>query len=148
MIAVKVMMDWNSLRVGESFGPYKYDITPEIASRYRDALSDNEIQTLDSVAIVPPTLLTFPVLQMVDDKYFQRPGMVHTQQDYTFLAPVAVGEKLTTVGILTHMFLKRERRFLEIETSTRNERGQEVLTARMQLMHPPDSLPDASGRPK
>jgi len=74
----KIMMDWNLLRVGETFGPYVYDVTPEIAKTYRDAMGDTEITALNGGSVIPPTLLTFPVLQMVDDKYIQRPGMVHT----------------------------------------------------------------------
>ncbi len=141
----KVMMDWNDLRVGETFGPYRYDVTPEIARTYRSSLSDREVVFIDGVEVVPPTLLTFPVLQMVDDKYVQRPGMVHTQQDFDFLAPVAVGACLKTTGMLTHMFLRRGRRFLVIETTTENEAGSVVLTARMQLMHPADDVPRSRG---
>ena len=55
----KVMMDWNLLHVGETFGPYFYDVTPEIAGTYRDAVEDLEIMNF------------FPDQQELAEPYFE-----------------------------------------------------------------------------
>lgn len=139
------VQDWDALVVGERFGPYRYDVTAEIVRRYRLAVGDHEIGEVDGAEVAPPTILTFPVLQLIDDKYVPRPGGIHAQQDIELFAPVRVGAMLTVASLLTAMQLKRGRRYFTVESSVVDERGVEVARARTTGLYPDDEATPSGG---
>ena len=126
------------MTVGETFGPFRYEVTPDLVERYRAVIGDREVETVDGEPVAPPTLLTFPVLQLVDDAYEPRPGGIHAQQDFDFLAPLRVDVVLTVTGVLTTMQLKRGRRYFTVESSVVDDRGTEVARARTVGLYPDD----------
>jgi hypothetical protein len=129
-------MDWDALTVGERFGPYRYEVTADIVGSYRQLLDDHEVIEVDGQPVAPPAILTFPVLQLIDDKYRARPGSIHAQQQFELLAPVRIGAVLTVTGVLTAMQLKRGRRYYTVESSAVDDRGIEVMRAQTVGLYP------------
>ena len=67
-------------------------------------------------------------------------GMVlHGEQEFTYHRPVVVGERLTSEGQIVDLYEKqsgeRTMTFLVSENTYRDEQGELVLTARMNLIH-------------
>lgn len=124
------MLDWAALTVGETFGPYRYEVSAGVVRQYRLAVGDREVEEVDGDAVAPPTILTFPFLQLIESRYVSRPGGIHAQQDFELLAPVRVGAVLTVSGVLTMMQLKRGCRYFTVEGSAIDERGVAVARSR------------------
>ena len=138
------VQDWATLTVGEEFGPYRFEVGAELVAEYRAVTGDHEVVSVDGVAVAPPTILTFPVLQLVEDKYAPRPGGIHASQDFEFLAPVRVGAVLAVTGVLVEMALKRGRRYFTVASTVRDDRGVEVARGRMVGLYPDVDVAEAA----
>jgi acyl dehydratase len=135
------MQDWRTLTVGEDFGPYTYEVSASRVRAYRDITGDHEIETVDGEPVAPPTILTFPVLLLMEQKYTPRPGGIHARQVFKLLAPVRVGTVLTVTGVLTEMRLKRGRKFFTVESILMDDRGITVCRAQTVGVYPDIDLP-------
>jgi len=130
------VQDWATLTVGETFGPFRYDVTRERVEAYRAVTGDHEVELVDGEAVAPSTLLTFPMLLLVEDKYRPRPGGIHARQVIDLLAPLRVGAVLSVTGTLTEMRLKRGRRYFTVECVVVDERGATVARGETVGIHP------------
>lgn len=126
------------MTVGERFGPFRYEVSEDLVRRYRLAVDDHELEVVDGEPVAPPALLTFPALQLIEDSYAPRPGGIHAQQDFEFLAPIRVGAVLTLTGVLSMMQLKRGRRYFTVESVAVDDRGVEVARSRTVGLYPDD----------
>jgi hypothetical protein len=115
--------DWDLLRVGETFGPYRYEVRTEVVDALRTAIGDEELTHVDGQPVAPSMLLTFPFLQLIESKYEPPPGVIHAEQEFDLLAPVRVGAVLTCTGMITGMWLRRERRFYSVASEAVDETG-------------------------
>ena len=131
------------MTVGETFGPYLYEVTEMLVDGYRRAVGDQAIERIDGESVAPTTLLTFPVLQLTSTRWRQRPGGVHAAQTFETLAPIRVPCVLSITGQLTEMYLRRGRRYSVVEASVRDDRGVEVARARTVGLYPGEDLGDA-----
>ena len=143
--AGRPVQDWATLTVGEEFGPYRFEVGAELVAEYRDVIGDHEVTEADGVAVAPPTILTFPMLQLVEDKYAPRPGGVHASQDFELLAPVRVGAQLTVTGVLVEMSLKRGRRYFTVASTVVDDREVEVARGRTVVLYPDADVAAGSG---
>jgi acyl dehydratase len=80
-----------------------------------------------------------PTMEIIG-KLMANGGMVlHGEQEFTYHRPVVVGERLTSEGQIVDLYEKqsgdRTMTFLVSENTYRDERGELVLTARMNLIH-------------
>lgn len=130
------VLDWAALTVGEALGPYVYDVTPQVVAGLRDAVGDHELEQVDGQDVAPPALLTFPFLQLVETWYAPRPGTVHASQEFELLAPLRVGAQLTVTGVLTAMYLRRGRRFFQVEAVAVDDRAVEVARSVTLVVYP------------
>lgn len=124
----RVTQVWDLLRVGETFGPYRYLVRREVVDALRAAVGDGELTEVDGEPVAPAMVLTFPFLQLIESKYEPPPGVIHAEQEFDLFAPVRIGAVLTCTGTLTAMFLRRDRRYYEVSAEAVDERG--VLVAR------------------
>lgn len=141
----RLRQEWDLLRVGETFGPYRYHVQPEVVAAFRDAIEDRELPTVDHEAVAPAMLLTFPFLQLIESKYEPPPGVIHAEQEFDLLAPVRVGAVLTCSGRLTAMFLRRERRYFCVSSSAVDERGLLVARSQTTAVYPDVDLRSPGG---
>jgi acyl dehydratase len=140
----RIRQEWDLLRVGETFGPYRYEVRPDVVDAYRTAIGDEEIDTIDGETVAPAMLLTFPFLQMIEAKYEPPPGVIHAEQEFDLCAPVRVGAVLTCTGTLTAMFLRRDRRYYTVTSEAADERDVLVARSRTTAVYPEIDLRNAS----
>jgi len=132
----RIRQEWDRMRVGESFGPYRYVVRPEVAEALRDAVGDQELTQVDGEAVAPAMLLTFPFLQLIEAKYEPPPGVIHAGQEFDLCAPVRVGAVLTCTGTITEMSLRRDRRYFSVSSEAVDERGVLVARSRSTAVYP------------
>lgn len=140
----RIRQEWDLLRVGEKFGPYRYEVQPEIVDALRAAIGDDELTQVDGEAVAPAMLLTFPFLQLIEAKYEPPPGVIHAEQEFDLCAPVRVGAVLTCTGTLTAMFLRRDRRYYTVTSEAADDRGVLVARSRTTAVYPQIDLRNAS----
>lgn len=127
------LMTWHLLGLGAELRPLRYPVTREVV----DALSAALGRPVASSAgqVLPPALLTFPMLQAIDNTWRPRPGLVHTSQEYRWTAAVHVGSTLTVTGLVSELRLRRGRRYFTIETAL-DEGGSPVATGTSTFLYP------------
>jgi acyl dehydratase len=132
----RIRQEWDQLRVGESFGPYRYDVRADVVDALRAAIEDAEIEYDGGDPVAPAMLLTFPFLQMIEAKYEPPPGVIHAEQEFDLHAPVRVGAVLTCTGTITAMFLRRDRRYYSVTSEAVDDRGVLVARGRTTAVYP------------
>jgi acyl dehydratase len=80
-----------------------------------------------------------PMMEVIG-KLMSRGGMVlHGEQEFTYHRPVVVGDRISSEGSVVDLYEKpageRTMTFLVTENEYRNQDGDLVLTARMNLIH-------------
>jgi acyl dehydratase len=80
-----------------------------------------------------------PTMEIIG-KLMANGGMVlHGEQEFTYHRPVVVGERLTSEGTIVDLYEKqsgdRTMTFLVSENTYRDDKGDLVLTSRMNLIH-------------
>ena len=128
--------EWDLLHVGETFGPYRYEVRMEVVDALRAAIGDEELTQVDGQPVAPSMLLTFPFLQLIESKYEPPPGVIHAEQEFDLLAPVRVGAVLTCTGMITGMWLRRERRFYSVASEAVDDSGVLVARSRTTAVYP------------
>lgn len=72
----------------------------------------------------PPALVFVALSQVIQDRLRDKPpGGVHAKQGLSFHAPIYAGDALTTSLKVRSKYIKRERRYVELETETVNQHG-------------------------
>src|SRR5206468_11591750 len=104
IVMTRIRQEWELLQVGETFGPYRYEVRGDVVDALRAAIGDEELEYDDGERIAPAMLLTFPFLQMIEAKYEPPPGVIHAEQEFDLRAPVRVGSVLTCTGAITAKF--------------------------------------------
>ncbi len=135
------VLDWSEITVGDTLGPYIYDVSAEVVRQFRDAVDDHELLHVSGEEVAPPALLTFPFLQLIETWRAPRSGTVHASQEFEFLAAVRVGARLTVTGVLVGMYLRRNRRLFQVDAKAVDERGVEVARSVTLGVYPDVDVP-------
>lgn len=128
---------YEDLEVGQEFPSVEFRITDGVIDSYIEATEDGspvysgEGSTGSGARRpAPPTLAAVyirPALMTVPSP----PGGVHAKQRYEFHRPVFSGDVLVTKTRILDKYLKKERKYVVMETITTNQDGQPVTTSRM-----------------
>jgi acyl dehydratase len=135
-VMTRIRQDWDLLQVGETFGPYRYVVRPEVVEALRAAVGDDELTVVDGEAVAPAMLLTFPFLQLIEAKYEPPPGVIHAGQEFDLYAPVRVGAVLTCTGTITDKSVRRDRRYYSVSSQAVDERAVLVARSRTTAVYP------------
>jgi acyl dehydratase len=136
------ILSYDEIDVGREFDPPPYTLTAEAVEKYIQAVEDDNPIYRDEKAareaglpgiVAPPTTAaiytrTSPILQKEGK---MPPGSIHARQEYQFLAPVQPGDTLTTKARVAEKFIRKERKWMVIESTTYNQRGEPVVFSRM-----------------
>lgn len=126
--------DYADLVVGTVYPPAEYRITAEQVAQWTTAFEDDTVAApeADSRPLVPAAMTSLYILDAVLKAYPNRPkGNVHAKQEFVWYAPVRVGDALSTEVIVADKWIKRQRRYVQTETRTKNADGRLVATGRM-----------------
>ena len=137
------VLRWSQLTVGETLGPYQWVAEAEDVAAFRAAVGDHELPAAEGEDVAPPAMLTFPFLQLLEQSRRPRPGTVHAQQEFHFLAPLRVGATLQLTGVLSGMWVKRGRRYFQIDAEAVDDRGRRVATSVTVAVYPDSDIAPA-----
>lgn len=115
--------------VGEVWGSHDWPVTQELCDAWQKLLSDETpAYTADGRRAMPQGLLLVMYANCSVALRPNRPsGGVHAKQKLRFGVPAYVGDVLTTQVKVADKYLKRERRYVELETITTNQHGEMVV---------------------
>jgi 3-hydroxybutyryl-CoA dehydratase len=120
---------YSDLVVGARFPehPARYAVTAGVVADYR-AIGGRPARS-DGVPdeVAPPTLAAV-YIRPAQNALNGPPGGIHAKQQFTFSAPVRVGDMLETVLEVRELFERNGKRYVVSETQTRNQDGVLVCT--------------------
>lgn len=126
---------FDDLELGQDWGSFTWAVTEEFCRGWQDVLGEETpdyagIPDASEYAgsIAPPSLALHYLTECIQMLMPNRAqGGVHARQALTFGVPARVGDLLTTRMIVTNKYIKRERKYVEMTTETRNQRGELVV---------------------
>lgn len=130
----EVSQNYDDLVVGTVYSPVEYRMTADQVSKWVAAFEDDTVTPprQGEQQLVPAALTSLYILDAVLKAYPHRPkGNVHAKQEFVWYSPVRVGEVLSTEVIVANKWIKRQRRYVQTETRTKNSAGKLVGTGRM-----------------
>ncbi len=108
--------------VGRHCGSNTYEVTPEVAAFYADALEDESAAKL---GVAPPLLYHSECYNFLGEWYLKNLfGNLHARQDWSFYAPIPVGAKVRTRSTIIDRYHKRGRDYVVNETDVMADSGE------------------------
>jgi len=133
-------LTFEDMQIGLEGPALTYTVTAEAVEKY--ALAVEHLDPLfldDKVAaesewggrIAPPTGAAMFLLspREIGGK-LNPPGRVHAKQQYEFHRPTRVGDVLTARTVVVDRYIKRERKYVAMETVVVDQFGEKVVTSR------------------
>jgi hypothetical protein len=112
---------------GQTWGTDVWIASEEVCRKWTASMKGSA--TASQSKRMPAALAQIAIAQSVQNLLREKPpGGVHVKQRLEFRAPIWIGDELTTELRIRNKYLKRERRYVEIETETRNQSGDVVLS--------------------
>ncbi len=133
---------YDDIELGREFEPFVLSLAPEAVKTYIQAVEEDTPIYHDQKAaeaagvgwpVAPPTIASIFTRSSV---FLQKegkmpPGAIHARQEFQFVAPVRPGDLLTTEGKVVDKFIRKERKWMVIESTTKNQKGEVVVIAKM-----------------
>jgi acyl dehydratase len=114
--------------VGRHCGGNRYDVTPELAAFYSDALEDRNPAWAE---LAPPLLFHSECYKFVGDWYLKNLfGNLHAQQDWELFAPIPIGAPVQTRSTIVARYQKRGRDYVVNETDVCDADGRLLVRGR------------------
>ena len=135
------VLEYDDIEIGMETPPYVFELTEKIAKGYAEAVEDDnpfyrdesaaKEAGFDGIIAPPPTVGIYSKISNFLGAYTPKlrppPGSVHARQTYEFFRPVNAGEKITSYAKFIDKYIKKERKYLVIETIHKNEEGEIVV---------------------
>ncbi len=124
-----------ALSVGQDLGEMEHLFTPEDVAEYASEVADNSswFQPQGNLPVrLHPTMLSTVSLSLLRLS-FQAEAVILAEQEETYLQPAWTGQRLVSRGKIVDKGRKRDRDFIEVETSTWDEAGSELVRRRTTL---------------
>lgn len=130
---------------GKKFPAFSYTIERGKLREFLIAIGDDEAKGNSEQAVVPPTFPTvfafWGGLRLEDalkELRVELKNVIHAEQEYTYLAPVYVGDTVTGQLEVADIYSKGGRRgqmdFMELILSYKNQHGKPVLWEKSTLI--------------
>jgi len=116
----------NNLQTGYEFPPIEYSIDREIVRKYEDAV-ETESRYLN---YMPPLAIAAYAMKAMTDSSDLPPGVVHISQDFQFLKPVKIGDRLHARAKVVQRIPRSSMTVLTIEINTYDRNDQLVLAGK------------------
>jgi acyl dehydratase len=128
------VFDRNEVYVGRDFGGAEYEITPDLVERYIAGTGDDNPWYRGPSPLggpVAPALIVHSAVFHTLDWYLPNLyGNLHARQEFDFLAPVMVGERLHSRSVIVDRYMKRDREYVVNETLIFDSGGRVVTRGR------------------
>lgn len=121
------LIPFDSIRVGEELGPVEDLVTEDVVRQYcADWTDDCPWFTGPSPfggPVVPPAYLAGLISFRLLATKFNSRATIGAQTSYRSLAPVRVGERITTRGVIADKYVKRRLEYVVITSTSYREDG-------------------------
>lgn len=122
-----------AVELGQDLGSVEHQFTPEDVARYAESLQDPSgwyrARRADGAVRVHPMMLATDVFRLLRG-HFMTPWMIWAEEQHSYLGPIWTGQRLRTVGKVVGKGVKRGREYVEVETTTLGEEGNELARRR------------------
>lgn len=133
---------YEEIEQGREFEAPVLRLTPETVQQYLQAVEDESPIYQDQKAaeeagvgwpIAPPTAAAIftRISTLLQKEGKLPPGAIHARQEFQFVSPLRPGDTLTTRAKVLEKFIRRERKWIVVESTTVNQRGETVVIGRM-----------------
>jgi acyl dehydratase len=133
------LLTYDSVEVGTEFAPYIYHLKGERVRQYIEATQDSqpifkdlnyakEMGYRDIPA--PPTTAAIYATRAHKQKKKLPPGGIHAKQMFRFLKPVYPDDTLTSYAKVADKYIKKGRKYVVIEVTTKNQWDETVVTSK------------------
>jgi acyl dehydratase len=120
--------------VGRDYGGAEYEVTPDLIARYIAGTGDDNPWYRGPSPFggpVAPALIVHSAVFHTHSWYLPNIfGNLHARQEFDFLAPVMVGERLRSRSVIVDRYVKRDREYVVNETLIFNASGRVVTRGR------------------
>ncbi len=110
----RILLDWDSLEVGETFEKYEYVLTQEMIDTYRKGVMDDEAAF--------PTISHKVDVKQYNAKYTDN-GSVNARCAFRCYNPPIAGKKLTVTAWIADKYLRRGKNYIVTEAVSVDEDG-------------------------
>jgi acyl dehydratase len=128
-----------ALEKGHRFPAVSFVLDQETASRYAAAVEDQALPRLaetEGKALVPPMAVAAFALRALMEAMALPAGAVHASQEFWFLKPALVGERITASAWLAQRSQRTDWLALAVELEATGEDGKPVLRGRVSALIP------------
>jgi acyl dehydratase len=141
----KKVLYFKDIEIGREFKPLIYKLTEETILKYCKAVGEEGKIFLDasvakkegySALAAPPTTAAMYALKGFLEEVEMPPGGIHASQVFDFVQPAVAGDELTTTSKVADKYETRGRKFVIIESETKNQNGQEIVRSKMTAVWP------------
>ena len=128
-----------ALEKGHRFPVVDFLLERETVARYLAAVEDQALSPLaeaEGKAFAPPMAVAAFALGALMEALALPAGAVHASQEFQFLRPAFVGERITTSAWLAHRSQRSEWLALTVELEATGDGGEPVLRGRVSALIP------------
>lgn len=145
-------ISYDDLVLGETFRSDDRLIRPQDVTAYAYAVDDHDplffTDGPNGCPVVHPTLLANQALFLRHNRYVVPAGL-HARMVFEFVAPIPLGTRARTTGVLADKYLRRDKPYMVTEYRTADEAGNTLVQGRfVQMLFRNETAPAAGTGPK
>ena len=123
-------LKFDELETGRELPPVEYQVTRDHIDLCRRATLDEDTPRQDADGReIAPLSLAAAYMRRVYQSLPNPPGGIHAKQRYAFHRPVHADDVLTTSGRIVDKYVKRGNKYVIVESTSVNQRGELVTSA-------------------
>ncbi|MFH1351861.1 MAG: MaoC family dehydratase N-terminal domain-containing protein [Pseudomonadota bacterium] len=141
---------YDDIEIGMETPPFTFHMTEGIVTGYADAVEDpNPVyrdetaaraEGFDGIVAPPATVGMYSkitnLLGACTPKMIPPPGAIHARQVYEFSGVVRAGDVITTTGKFIDKYIKKERKYVVIESIHKNQKGEKIARGEITAIWP------------
>ena len=128
---------WEDAKIGEDLGSIQYRLTSENISRHLRAIEDRNLWYVQESPFggpIAPPLITNKLYEILQASHFSdEQEFFHAKTEVEIINPLFLGKLITVRGSITDKYIRRERKYIVIETTVTDEDGREVSRSKNSL---------------
>ena len=141
---------YDEIQIGMGTPAFTFHMSQEIIKGYAEAVGeDNPVYFDESAAeaagfggiVAPPATVGMyskitNLLGACTPKMIPPPGAIHARQVYEFTGAVRAGDVITTTGKFIEKYIKKERKYVVIESIHKKQNGEQIARGEITAVWP------------